>query len=206
MRGAKEDPGLVAAVERPLAAAQAGDVHALERLLRLVRPFVLRWCRARVGVGAGTIDADRVARDACDAITEAVEDYRPGQRPFLSWVVAITSHTANEACRNRAPSAADAFHELLDRVPELQQAILIMRLVQGLSTDETGRVLGMTTEAVRLFQHRGLARLRMLNSGTAPVPTDLRRLDPRPDRGPWLQPGPGTPGSTPPSGTPCPTT
>jgi RNA polymerase sigma-70 factor (ECF subfamily) len=37
-----------------------------------------------------------------------------------------------------------------------------MRVLSGLSAEETGKVLGMSPGAVRVAQHRALARLRVL--------------------------------------------
>ncbi|HEY1625210.1 MAG TPA: sigma factor-like helix-turn-helix DNA-binding protein, partial [Streptosporangiaceae bacterium] len=40
--------------------------------------------------------------------------------------------------------------------------LLLLRVVTGLSAEETGYVLDMTPGAVRVAQHRALARLREL--------------------------------------------
>ncbi len=37
-----------------------------------------------------------------------------------------------------------------------------MRVAVGMSTEETAAALGMSTGAVRVTQHRGIARLRVL--------------------------------------------
>jgi RNA polymerase sigma-70 factor, ECF subfamily len=37
---------------------------------------------------------------------------------------------------------------------------MVMRIAVGLSAEETGRALGMSPGAVRVAQHRALARLR----------------------------------------------
>jgi RNA polymerase sigma-70 factor (ECF subfamily) len=49
---------------------------------------------------------------------------------------------------------------LLDRLPESLRELLLLRVAVGLSAEETGRALGMTPGAVRVAQHRALARLR----------------------------------------------
>ena len=51
---------------------------------------------------------------------------------------------------------------LLARLPGHLRELVILRVVTGLSAEETGNVLGMSPGAVRVAQHRALARLRAL--------------------------------------------
>jgi RNA polymerase sigma-70 factor (ECF subfamily) len=171
---------VISEIEQHVPAAQAGDVEALRRLMHLVRPFVLRWCRARMGTQAGQED---VAQEVFRAIGRTIGHYRPGSEPFLGWVVAITRTQVADARRRNhreltatrpvpddveAVGAADAgtlrraaqLRGLLDQLPDDQQAILILRLVERLSVAETGRLLGMTTGSIRVGQHRALQRFR----------------------------------------------
>ena len=49
---------------------------------------------------------------------------------------------------------------LLEKLPEKQREILVLRVVVGLSAEETAEAVGSTPGAVRVAQHRALARLR----------------------------------------------
>lgn len=49
---------------------------------------------------------------------------------------------------------------LLDALPPRQREIIRLRVVVGLSAQETADRLGMAPAAVRMAQHRALARLR----------------------------------------------
>lgn len=51
---------------------------------------------------------------------------------------------------------------LMRRLPDQQREILILRVAVGLSTEETAAALGMTTGAIRVAQHRALAKLRAM--------------------------------------------
>jgi len=64
-----------------------------------------------------------------------------------------------EVCAD--PGATRA-HELLDRLPDAQREVLLLRVVAGLSAEQTAAAVGSTAGAVRLAQHRALARLRQL--------------------------------------------
>ena len=67
-----------------------------------------------------------------------------------------------------ASSTAAAIDELLSLLSDQQQEILRLRVVAGLSADETADALGMTAGAVRVAQHRALTKLRnRLNTGAA---------------------------------------
>jgi RNA polymerase sigma-70 factor (ECF subfamily) len=48
----------------------------------------------------------------------------------------------------------------MDRLPEKLREILRLRVVAGMSAEETGRALGMSPGAVRVAQHRALNTLR----------------------------------------------
>jgi RNA polymerase sigma-70 factor (ECF subfamily) len=49
--------------------------------------------------------------------------------------------------------------ELLHVLPAKQRQILVLRVVAGLSADETADAIGSTPGAVRIAQHRALAHL-----------------------------------------------
>ncbi len=49
---------------------------------------------------------------------------------------------------------------LLQILPEKQREILILRVVVGMSAEETAEAVGSTAGAVRVAQHRALARLK----------------------------------------------
>ena len=51
-------------------------------------------------------------------------------------------------------------NRLLAILPEKQREILILRVVVGMSAEETAEAVGSTAGAVRVAQHRALARLK----------------------------------------------
>ncbi|HEX5348912.1 MAG TPA: sigma-70 family RNA polymerase sigma factor [Pseudonocardiaceae bacterium] len=172
-----------------VAAAVNGERDAVDRVLRRVRPLVLRYCRARVGGQEKTFaSADDVAQEVCLAVLTALPSYRDQGRPFLSFVYGIASHKVADAHRNAARNRADLVPELpetpeltegpeaqvlqnevtgrmaklLHNLPERQREVLILRVVVGMSAEETAEAVGSTPGAVRVAQHRALSRLRNL--------------------------------------------
>ena len=174
----------------PLAkAARTGDRAAAEELLARLRPGLVRYCRARLGREHGSYgSADDVAQEVCTAVFTSLDRWSDQGRPFLAWTYGIAAHKVADAqraaYRDRSapvqdlPDAVDASagpeeqavaadrarltRELLDQLPPAQRELLLLRVVSGLSAEETGRTLGMTPGAVRVAQHRALGRLRAL--------------------------------------------
>jgi RNA polymerase sigma-70 factor (ECF subfamily) len=170
------------------ARAGQGSQEAISELLRRVRPMVVRYCRARLGrTGGGAYTtADDVAQEVCLAVLNALPRYRDLGRPFSAFVFGIAAHKVSDAHRGasrdlsqpmeilpevaddgRGPEsaalAADAarrLHALLGTLPPAHREVVVLRVAVGLTAEETGRVLGMTPGAVRVTQHRALARLR----------------------------------------------
>ena len=56
--------------------------------------------------------------------------------------------------------ASRRMDRLLSRLPEKQREILVLRLVVGLSAEETADAVGSTPGAVRVAQHRALNKLK----------------------------------------------
>ncbi|WP_246009994.1 sigma-70 family RNA polymerase sigma factor [Actinokineospora cianjurensis] len=72
----------------------------------------------------------------------------------------LRSHDSNaedDAMRTDLPTRMG---ELLRMLPDKHREIVILRIVIGLSVEETAQAIGSTPGAVRVAQHRALARLR----------------------------------------------
>ena len=170
-----------------VAEAVAGNRDALREVLEIIRPIVVRYCRARVGTSERTgLSADDVAQEVCLAAITALPRYKDQGRPFLAFVYGIAAHKVADAhraaARNRADptdvvperysleagpeqmaldsESSDRMNKLLSMLPEKQREILILRVVVGMSAEETAEAVSSTAGAVRVAQHRALARLK----------------------------------------------
>lgn len=181
-----------------VAAAVRGDRDAMEQIVRNVRPLVQRYCRARVGRQERSFaSADDVAQEVCLSVLTSLPTYRDQGRPFMAFVYGIAARKVADAhrsaARNRSgPEVPDGpethvgpeqramqgeltvqMAQLLRLLPEKQREILMLRIVAGLSAEETATITGTTPGAVRVAQHRALSRLRRLveaESSTAASP------------------------------------
>ena len=119
------------------------------------------------------------------AIT-ALPRYKDQGRPFLAFVYGIAAHKVADAHRAAGRNKADPMdvvperfsgeaspeqkaiesessarmNALLQVLPEKQREILILRVVVGMSAEETAEAVGSTAGAVRVAQHRALSRLK----------------------------------------------
>ncbi|WP_163663977.1 sigma-70 family RNA polymerase sigma factor [Mycolicibacterium alvei] len=170
-----------------VADAVAGDRNALSEVLAIIRPIVVRYVRARVGATERSgLSADDVAQEVCLAAITALPRYKDQGRPFLAFVYGIAAHKVADAhraaARNRAEptevvperlsleagpeqtaldtESSERMARLLSVLPEKQREILILRVVVGMSAEETAEAVGSTAGAVRVAQHRALARLK----------------------------------------------
>jgi RNA polymerase sigma-70 factor, ECF subfamily len=168
-------------------AAISGDRSAITRLLASIQPLVVRYCRARVGRQERSYaSADDVAQEVCLAVLTALPSYRDQGRPFLAFVYGIAAHKVADAHRSAARNKSepvpefpdspelrdgpeqramngelsDTMARLMSMLPSKQREILVLRVVVGLSAEETADAVGSTPGAVRVAQHRALNRLR----------------------------------------------
>lgn len=173
-----------------------GDAVAFDSLMRHVHPPIVRYCRARMGAD-GAVSADDVAQETMLAVAKSLDRYTDRGRPFMAYVYGVASHKVADAHRaglrdmslpvDDIPDAPDAtpgpeesmlLHDdgnevrrLLDELSEKARDIIILRVFEGLSAEEVAELVGSTPGAVRVAQHRALAKLRKIVEDEAEHPT-----------------------------------
>jgi len=172
---------------RELVSRAAHDDVARDQLVRRVRELALRYARVRLGRFGAEDLAQDVAQEVCMAVVAAVPTYEERGLPFEAFVYRIAAHKLADVQRvemrgpapvpdlpdrvDEAPTPeeaavardeADLALSLLRKLPEAQREILILRVAVGMSTEETAAAIGMSPGAVRVAQHRALARLRTM--------------------------------------------
>jgi RNA polymerase sigma-70 factor (ECF subfamily) len=165
-----------------LAAAQTGADWALTSLYQDLHPTVLRYLRAQEPSEADDLASDTWI-DAAGALNRFVGD----ERDFRKWMFTIARRRLVDLRRRRArrrtqlvpvddlielPDARDveaqavdtvtaqaAIQRIVELLPADQAEVVLLRVVAGLSADETGEVMGKRPGTVRVLQHRALERL-----------------------------------------------
>lgn len=173
-------------VDEAAAAAATGDRDATHQLLAHVRPLLVAYCRRKIGHHIGVATAEDIAQDVCLALVDALPSWRR-ERPFTAFLYGVAAHKVVDAIRADARdlarpaddidelATADSpeqivlrrerntqLHALLQALQPRPRAILIMRLVHGMSARETAAAVDTTEGAVRASQHFALTRLRRL--------------------------------------------
>ena len=172
-------------VEQWLRDAAHGDRDALGCLVAKVRPAVYRYTRARVW---DVETAEDVTQEALIALFQTLPLQEEQIRDIEAFAICIASRHVATAHRKRSsraesvqaelPDVADSspgpemvldldddvrrLRLLLEYLTPVQREVVLLRVVNGLSAEDTGTVLGMTAGAIRVMQHRALTRLRAL--------------------------------------------
>lgn len=187
--------GAMEMLEDDVAGAIRGDRTAISRVLEAIRPQIVRYCRARINNNiSGAVAADDIAQEVCIAVFRALPHYRDEGRPFMAFVYSIAAHKVADAYRTASRSrmtliaeipdvpsedtgpeqwtlqseAVRQMNDLLDTLPTQQREILILRVMVGLSAAETAAAVGSTAGAIRVTQHRAMAKLRARVAAQAP--------------------------------------
>lgn len=168
--------------EDVLARAKAGDPGALERIYRDLAPAVLGYLR-----GQGASEPEDLASEVFVALVRQIPDFRGDERALRSFVFTIAHHRLVDerrraGRRREAPvdphvlagapgpigdvteeamaslGAGWAIRALGSLTPD-QRAVILLRVLGGLSVADAARVLGKTRGAVKTLQRRALAAL-----------------------------------------------
>jgi RNA polymerase sigma factor (sigma-70 family) len=166
-----------------LTAAKAGGEWAWERLFTSVE----RQLRGYL-VAQGAADPENMAGDVLLGAVAGISGFEGDERQFRSWVFVMAHHRLVDErrrdrrrenltrfaprCEQIADAGADVLERLgasewmarLDQLSNDQRSVVLLRIVAGLSTEETAVVLGKRPGAVRVMQHRALGRLREILS------------------------------------------
>ena len=176
--------------DRLVVDAQAGDRDAIAALFVKLQPMVQRYCRARIGrSGNGSYsEADDVTQEICLGVLGALKKFPDAPSSFVPFVYGIASHKVADHYRRTTRDRSDLTANIPDGVdptpdpeqqamaedergrllrqfrtlPRKHQDILRLRLIVGLSAQETGHHIGMTAAQVRVVQHRALNKLRTM--------------------------------------------
>ncbi|MFS8096360.1 RNA polymerase sigma factor [Lentzea alba] len=158
--------------------AAAGDGQALDELLRLIQPSVLRRCGALL---AHRADAEEACQDALLQVARSVHTFE-GRAAFTTWLHVVVSNCVRETYRSLRRRAADvtpdevlaerpdprttsviagARIDVLDAVERLEQfnpdlaAAFVLRDFADLEYGDIAARLGVSVSTARFRIHEG---------------------------------------------------
>lgn len=161
--------------------AQDGNSEAFARLYDMYIERLFRYVYFRVG-------DDQLAEDVTSEVFlkawENLNHYKTGEKPFIAWLYSIAHHTVIDHYRASKPAMtledvgekvdstetgveegmadhiqSDQLRNSILRLTEDQQQVIILKFIDGFSTEEIARHLGKKQGAVRALQMRALKTL-----------------------------------------------
>ncbi len=175
-----------------LRAAQLGAEWAWRTIYRDLSPAVLGYLRLQ-----GVLEPEDFAGEVFVQVVRNVGTFEGNENQFRSWVFVIAHHRAQDYRRSRVrkptepagpetiaqhAEVGNAEEEALDRLgvadvervlSELtddQRDVMLLRILGGLTVEETAAALGRRVSAVKALQRRAVAAIR--RKGLVPRPND----------------------------------
>jgi RNA polymerase sigma-70 factor (ECF subfamily) len=171
-----------------LRGAQHGDTEAFGLLWRAFNHRLVRYLRLQIGDRA-----DDIASETWIHIARRIDAFSGNEAQFRGWLFTtarrrlIDAHRRN-ARRAETPVAAGTLEAApavdsnpeqaamsahgtewalaaLGQLPDDQREVIALRVLGGLAVAEVARTLELSPGNVRVLQHRGLRRLRILLDG-----------------------------------------
>ena len=150
-----------------------GDRVALAELLDRHRGLICTVARRVAGKGE---HLDDLIQDALVAVVEGMDRFR-GDSKLSTWVAAVTTRTAvkwvdRNGCARAAPldentpvaekadDTAARLVEAIDRLPSDQRAVVTLRHIEGLSTEDVAEALGVPVGTVKSRLHYARQQLK----------------------------------------------
>jgi RNA polymerase sigma-70 factor (ECF subfamily) len=169
--------------ESTVADARSGNSDALSTVYRALAPKVVGYLRAR-----GAEDPEGLTNDVFIAVIPRISTLEGGAAGLRTLVFSVAHARYVDEVRRRSrrpvqtayeqeydyrtsPSAETTAIEtaadgpmlgMLARLGEEQRSVISLRVLGDLSLEQTARVLGKSTGAVKQLQRRGLSQLRVL--------------------------------------------
>jgi len=179
----------VSADDDLVARAKEGDAGAWRELYRAHAGRLVVWIAHRPS-GDAAVAAEDLAAEAWLTAAQKVGEFTGTADEFAGWLFGIARHlganTRRRSGRRSTDPAADPeqgsamtvdgpegylvgrdwVRRALAALPERERDVVACLDVVGLDVDSTARALGISAVAVRVAHHRGLRRLRRLETGT----------------------------------------
>jgi RNA polymerase sigma-70 factor (ECF subfamily) len=169
--------------DRTVAEAQRGDGAAFREIYLALAPAVAGYLRSH-----GSTDHEALTSEVFLTVHRRLPELTGGVVGLRTFVFSVAHARMVDEVRRRArqprtleydptddhrstPSAedlavsglaSDAAVEMLGHLPESQREVVALRVVAGLSLEETAGATGRTVGAVKQLQRRGLVALRGL--------------------------------------------
>ncbi len=173
-------------VERAIARAKEGDTSALHYLYVRYADDVYRYVQSIV---RDPHEAEDITQNVFAKLMSAIRKYEERAVPFTAWILRVARNAALDHLRAKRVvpceevRTSDEGHDqigferceslkgALDRLPEAQREVLVLRHLVGLTPAEIAELLGKSESAIHGLHHRGRGTLQtaLRELGAAPA-------------------------------------
>lgn len=173
-------------VRQAIAQAKGGDSEALHFLYGRYADDVFHYVKSFV---RDHHEAEDITQNVFARLMTAIQRYEERDVPFAAWILRVSRNAALDHMRARRAipctevrKSDDGFEQLdverswslrqaLDRLPEDQREVLILRHVSGLSPREIASTLHKSEGSIHGLHHRGRGAIRssLQELGVAPM-------------------------------------
>jgi RNA polymerase sigma-70 factor (ECF subfamily) len=164
-----------ALLRRAIAATKAGDITALHFLYVRYADDVRGYVQSIV---REPHDAEDITQNVFAKLSKAILKYEQREVPFAAWILRVARNAALDHMRSRRLVPCDevrtsdegyeqigfersqSLRQALERLPEEQREVLVLRHVAGLSPGEIAERLDKSEGSIHGLHHRGRRALR----------------------------------------------
>jgi RNA polymerase sigma-70 factor, ECF subfamily len=162
-------------VAKAVARAKEGDMSALHFLY--VR-FADAVCGYVASIVRDSHEAEDITQNVFAKLMTAIHRYEQREVPFAAWILRVARNVALDHIRARRQipfeevrvdddgheqigfERSQCLREALERLPEDQREVLVLRHIAGLSPGEIAERLGKTEGSIHGLHHRGRGALQ----------------------------------------------
>lgn len=176
--------------------ASLGDGQATDTLLRELHPVITRYCISQFGqITVGHLSTEDVIQEVELAVVNALPQFAERELPPIQYIFGIVEHKIADMRQGMKESLIsdreipdkptndlepeeeilmiDMLASMLAILTPKQKEVLNLRIIRGLSVQQTALVSNSTAGGVRILQHRALKRLRRYISNNRDMFEDL---------------------------------
>ncbi len=173
-------------LKRAIARAKEGDTSALHFLYVRFADDIYGYVNSIV---RDHHEAEDIAQNVFAKLMSAIQKYEERQVPFAAWIMRVARNATLDHIRSRRAVPCEdvriddnghhetafersmSLREALDRLPEEQREVLVLRHLAGLSPGEIAELLDKSEGSIHGLHHRGRRGLKaaLLELEAAPV-------------------------------------
>ena len=158
-------------IENLLVKIQEGSDEAFIELWRIYHPKTFRY------LSRFSKDAEDLNSDVWIKIASSIKSFSGNGAALQAWIFTIARNCAIDNGRKdgrrgalvelreedwiKSETSYTDITDLLDRIPQSQAEVILLRVLMGFSVEEVSQITGKSVSSVKVLSHRGLNKLKL---------------------------------------------